>query len=184
MTETELELINGCLREDNTSRRQLYELYSQKMMGICYRYVGDKSISQDLLHDGFIKVFESIHSFRYLGDGSFPAWISRIFVNITFDYLRRNSKWEEPVSLEEWHENNIILEENDFEPIPDNILFRFISELPTGYRTVFNLYVFEEMSHKEIALMMEINESSSRSQLSRAKAILSEKVKKYALQYG
>ena len=181
---TELELVNGCLRGDNASRKYVYELYSRKMMGICYRYTGDKSISQDLLHDGFLKVFESIDSFRYVGDGSFRAWINRIFVNTTFDYLRKNDKWNKPVSLEEWHENNIVLEENDFEPIPDDVLFRFISELPYGYRTVFNLYVFEEMPHREIALMMGINESSSRSQLSRAKMILSEKIKKYALKYG
>lgn len=182
---TELELIEGCRREDNSSRRKLYEIYSRQMMGICYRYTGDKSTSQDLLHDGFIKVFESVGFFRYQGEGSFRAWISRLFTNMTLDYLRKNNRWNEFIPLEEWHENNnTIIEEDHFEPVSNDVLIQFVSELPVGYRTVFNLYTFEEMSHKEIARAMGINESSSRSQLSRAKAILSEKIKKYALDHG
>ncbi len=181
---TELELIEGCRRGDNFSRRKLYELYSRKMMGICFRYTGDKFLSQDLLHDGFIKVFESISSFRYNNDGLFKGWITRIFVNLSIDYLRKNAQWKDSVSLETWNENADSIEEDDFEPIPDEVLIRFISELPSGYRTIFNLYVFEEIPHKEIAKIMGINESSSRSQLSRAKAILSEKIKKYTLKHG
>ncbi len=180
----ELELVDGCRQGNNRFRRQLYELYSQQMMGICYRYTGDKSISQDLLHDGFIKTFESFGSFRYQGHGSLLAWISRIFANVTLDYLRKNSKWNDAIPLEDWYENNIAIEEEDFNPIPNNVLIRFISELPVGYRTIFNLYTFERIPHKEIAKMMGINESSSRSQLSRAKSILSEKIKKYVLNHG
>ncbi len=181
---TELELIDGCRRRNNSSRRQLYEFYARQMMGICFRYTGDKTVSQDLLHDGFLKIFESFDSFQYRGEGSLRAWISKIFTNACLGYLKKNNTLNKPVPLEEWHENNITVEKEDFDPIPDDILIRLISELPAGYRTVFNLYTFEEMSHKEIARVMGIKESSSRSQLSRAKIILSEKIKKYTLQYG
>ncbi len=184
MKVNELELIEGCRQGDNSSRRQLYELYSPRMMAICYRYTGDKSLSQDLLHDGFIKVFESADSFRYLGNGSLQAWISRIFTNLLLDFLRKDSKRDNAVSLDDFREEDSVSETDDFEPVPNDVLMRFISELPTGYRTVFNLYVFEEMSHKEISRIMGINESSSRSQLTRAKMILTKKIKKYTLEHG
>ncbi len=180
---TELELIEGCRREDNFFRRRLYDLYSQQMMGICFRYTGDKFLSQDLLHDGFIKVFQSVKNFNYRGEGSLKAWMSRIFVNVALDYLKKNDTLNHTVLLENGHDAEITVDEQEAKAIPDDILMRFVAELPTGYRMVFNLYTFEEMSHKEIANMLHINESSSRSQLYRAKTILAEKIKIYAKQY-
>jgi RNA polymerase sigma-70 factor (ECF subfamily) len=173
----ELDLVSGCKREDNVSRRYLYEIYAPQMMGICYRYTGDREVSEDLLHDGFIRIFESIHIFQYRGNGSLKAWMGRIFTNVALEYLRKNSLVD-PVPLDEIEEPATV-SENNFEIIPIEILMRFVTELPEGYRTVFNLHVFEEMSHKEIAKILHINESSSRSQLTRAKAILSGRVKAY-----
>jgi RNA polymerase sigma-70 factor (ECF subfamily) len=147
------------------------------MMGICYRYTGDRQVSEDLLHDGFIKIFESIHTFQYRGNGSLKAWMCRVFANTALEYLRKNSL-REPVPLDEIEEP-ATFSEKDFEIIPVEILMRFVTELPEGYRTVFNLHILEELSHKEIAAMLHINESSSRSQLARAKAILSRKVKTF-----
>lgn len=172
----EAALVAGCVRGDNTYRRQLYEHYVQQMMGICFRYTGDKQVSEDLLHDGFLKVFESVHTFQYRGEGSLKAWISRIFANISISYLRQHAL-REPVSLDEIPEAGIA--EEDASSLSDDILMYFISELPEGYRTVLNLYVFEELSHKEIAEMMGINEASSRSQLSRAKGMLANKITAY-----
>lgn len=174
---SEQDLVSGCQKADNACRRDLYEKYAKKMMGICYRYTGSMHISEDLLHDGFIRIFESIQSFQYKGNGSLNAWMSKIFTNLALDYLRKNeSKY--PVPIEEWNEPADVKEE-DFELIPQNVLMRFIAELPVGYRMVFNLNTFDDLSHKEIAEHLGINESSSRSQLTRAKAILSKKVKEY-----
>jgi len=145
------------------------------MLGICYRYTGNKQVSEDLLHDGFIRVFESIRLFQYRGAGSLQAWIRKIFVNVSLEYVRTQKS---TVPMEEWKEPESIPDE-EFESVPADVLMRFITELPTGYRTVFNFYVFEEMSHKEIAEILHIHEASSRSQFARAKALLAQKVKAY-----
>ena len=147
------------------------------MLGICYRYTGDKQVSEDLLHDGFIRVFESIRVFQYRGAGSLKAWMRKIFVNVSLEYLRTKAQ-NSTVSLEEWQEQASIQNE-ELESVPADVLMRFITELPAGYRTVFNFYVFEEMSHKEIAEILHINEASSRSQFARAKNLLAHKVKAY-----
>ena len=178
----EKELVSGCQKGDNVCRHHLYNNYARQMMGICYRYTGDIQTSEDILHDGFIKIFESIQFFQYRGEGSLKAWISKIFANLSLEYLRK-SNLQEPLPLEEWEET-LPVSEKDFETIPSEILMRFVAELPEGYRTVFNLNTFEDMSHKEIAEMLHINESSSRSQLARAKAILANKVKVYISQNG
>jgi RNA polymerase sigma-70 factor (ECF subfamily) len=173
----EQELVSGCVREDNAARRYLYEFYARQMLGICYRYTGNRQVAEDLLHDGFIRVFEAIRVFRYRGEGSLKAWISKIFVNVSLEYLRANAR-NTTVSLEEWKEP-VSFRDEEFESVPADVLMRFITELPPGYRTVFNLYVFEEMPHREIAGILHINEASSRSQLARAKSLLAKKVKKY-----
>ena len=178
----EEELVSGCKKGNNECRHHLYKNYAQQMMGICYRYTGDMQVSEDLLHDGFIKIFESIPFFQYRGCGSLKAWMSKIFTNLSLEYLRKNSS-KEPISLEEWDEV-VSTTEEDFEAVPEGLLMHFIAELPDGYRTVFNLNTFEDMSHKEIATVLHINESSSRSQLARAKAILADKVKAYISQNG
>ena len=178
----EKELVSGCQKGDNVCRHHLYSNYARQMMGICYRYTGDMQTSEDILHDGFIKIFESIRFFQYRGEGSLKAWMSKIFANLSLEYLR-NSNLKEPLPLEEWEETPSV-SEKDFEIVPPEILMRFVAELPEGYRTVFNLNTFEDMSHKEIAGVLHINESSSRSQLARAKAILANKVKVYISRNG
>ena len=147
------------------------------MLGVCYRYTGNRQVSEDLLHDGFIRVFESIHVFQYRGIGSLGAWIRKIFVNVSLEYLRASAQ-KSTVSLEEWQEPESIRDE-EFELVPADVLMGFIAELPTGCRTVLNFYIFEEMPHKEIAKILHINEASSRSQLARAKTLLAQKVKAY-----
>jgi RNA polymerase sigma factor, sigma-70 family len=173
----EQNLVSGCQRNDNAYRRYLYEHYAQKMLGICFRYIGDKTTAEDVLHDGFIRVFESIHSFQYRGEGSLRAWMSRVFINQALEFLRKRNLTEF-LSPEELKETESV-SEDDFETIPLDTLMSFITELPVGYRTVFNLSTFEDMSHKEIANVLNINESSSRSQLSRAKTVLAEKIRNY-----
>jgi RNA polymerase sigma-70 factor (ECF subfamily) len=171
-------LVSECQQGNNVHRKHLYDLYARQMMGICYRYTADIQTSEDLLHDGFIKIFEAISTFQYRGEGSLRAWMSRIFTNLSLEYLRKNA-WKETISLDEYAEEPPVGTGYDVDLIPSDVLMRFIAELPAGYRAVFNLNTFEDMSHKEIANELHINESSSRSQLARAKAILTDKIKNY-----
>ena len=175
----ELELVENCKKENNFARKRLYEIYSPLMMGICLRYCGDFMTAQDLLHDGFIKVFESIHSFVYRGNGSLKGWLSTVFANSCLEYLRKNSVFQGFLSIDDVTEPATWPTEDDYIKIPNDVLMDFILELPAGYRAVFNMYAMEEMSHKEIGAILGINESSSRSQLARAKNLLVEKINDY-----
>jgi len=159
-------------------RHCLYKQYAQQMLSICYRYTGNRQSAEDLLHDGFIRVFETIHVFEYRGEGSLRAWMCKIFVNISMEHIRMNAH-RATVSIESRQESEEYIEDEELELVPADILMRFITELSTGYRTVLNLHVFEEMSHKEIAELLHINEATSRSQYIRAKAALAKKVKAY-----
>ena len=148
---SEKELAEGCRKGDNVARKQLYEQYADLLMAVCMRYSGDRDTAQDILHDGFLKAFRSFGQFQYMGEGSLRAWLTRIMVNGALEALRkRNVLNEQP-----------------------------IEELPDGYRTVFNLYVFEEKSHKEIAEILGITEHTSSSQFFRAKKLLMKKISEY-----
>lgn len=176
---SENELSDRCRQKDNIARKELYELYAGQMLAICLRYVGDREVAQDLLHDGFLKIFDSFDKFSYRGEGSLKAWLSRIMVNMSLEYLRKNDILHQTLTIEEIPDTICETEEGDWEHIPQSMLMKFINELPTGYRTVFNLYTFEDKSHKEIANELGINEKSSASQLFRAKAVLAKRIKEY-----
>ncbi|WP_099465376.1 RNA polymerase sigma factor [Parabacteroides provencensis] len=173
---SESEVTDRCRVGDNQAHKELYELYAEKMLCLCYRYAGDIDVAHDLLHDGFLKVFSSISSFTYKGEGSLRAWLSRVFANTALEYLRRKDLLRQGISLDEVYDL-------PNEPEPDacnlsmDILMRFVTDLPYGYRTVFNLFVFEHWSHKEIAAQLHINEKSSASQLNRARKILATRIR-------
>lgn len=178
----EAELIKRCGEGDNLARKQLYERYAGQLLAVCIRYIGDKDVAQDILHDSFLNVFRSIGYFVYQGEGSLKAWLLRIVVNEALGYLRLQSValshevlMDEVPDIEE-------LGEDDWEEIPQSVIMQFIQELPSGYRTVFNLYVFEEKGHKEIARLLGISEHSSSSQLSRARVLLKKKMNLYRKQ--
>lgn len=175
----ETELSDRCRCQDNVARKEFYERYAGQMMAICYRYVGDRELAQDLLHDGFLKAFGSFDKFTYRGEGSLKAWLSRIMVNTSLEFLRKNDTLHQTLTLEEIPDMISDEKPEELERIPQRVLMDLIGELPAGYRTVFNLYVFEEKSHKEIAGILGINEKSSASQLFRAKALLAKKVTEY-----
>ena len=160
----ELELSEQCRLGNNQARKELYEQYAGRMLGICLRYTGDRDTAQDLLHDGFLKIFDSFDKFTWRGEGSLRAWMERVMVNTALQYLRKNDVINQSAPLEE--------------------LMQFIEELPAGYRTVFNLYTFEDKSHKEIAQELGINEKSSASQLFRAKSVLAKRVKEWIMHNG
>lgn len=175
----ESELCECCRRGENSARKELYEVYSGRMLGVCLRYVGDRDVAQDLLHDGFLKVYDSFDKFTWRGEGSLRAWIERIMVNMTLQYLRKNNVMNRTMELEALPDIYEEPDVSDVEVISQKVLMRFISELPEGYRTVFNLYTFEDKTHKEIAQLLGINEKSSASQLFRAKGALAKKIKEY-----
>lgn len=166
------DFIDKLNKGDRVSQRILYDSISAKMYGVCLRYVSNPEIAKDVLHDGFIKIFTSIKSFR--GEGSFEGWVRRIIVNTALEYLRHSKEYFE-VELENARN---IEDTGQVEGYDYKFFLNIVAELPTQYRTVFNLYAIDEYSHNEIAEMLDISESTSKSNYSRAKAILRDKLEK------
>ena len=187
-TLTEQELVQGCKRGDDVARRQLYERYAGKMMAICMRYMGNREEAEDLLHDGYIKLYGSFDKFEWQGEGTLPAWMARVMANLALQLLRKTDVMSQAVELENTAELRDDVdrpdEGPDIETIPKKVLMQFIEELPPGYRTVFNMYVFEGKNHIEIGKVLGINNKSSASQLVRARAILKERVNEWRKQNG
>ncbi len=156
-------------------QEELYRRFSPKMYAVCLRYASNAEEAEDILQEGFIKVFKKLTSFR--GDGSFEGWIRRIFVNTAIEHFRRR-RYLQPVTEKE--ENSI---EGKYLSVLDELaekdILALIRQLSPGYRTVFNMYVIEGYSHKEIGEMLGISEGTSKSQLSRAKVILQELVREF-----
>ena len=171
---SELELIDGCKRKDPKAQRLLYEQYADKMLSVCVRYVCDRDVAEDMLQEGFIKIFNKIDSFR--GEGIFGGWVRRVFVTTCLEYIRRNDPLKYNADIEDYG----YLEDKGYESIISKLnsddLMNCIAKLPSGYRTVFNLYVIEGYSHHEIAKMMNIKENSSQSQLVRARRLLQKEI--------
>lgn len=165
-------LLEGCKRGDRQAQEALYRQLSSTMLGICMRYASDRSEAEDILQMGFIKVFQKIGEFRM--EGSFEGWIKRIMVNTAIENYRKNLRTLTAVSLDEAAEAGQTVNLNSLE-VQD--LLKIIQELPNGFRLVFNLYAIEGYSHKEIADQLGISEGGSKSQLSRARAILKEKIR-------
>ncbi len=172
------QLIIACKKQDSNAQKALYEKYAPLMMWVCLRYCREEETARDLLHDGFIRVFTQISSYR--GNGSFEGWLRRIFVNLALENYRKEKQKNR--FLEEYGIMHTHMDEGpaddllDIENIPREEVLEMIRELPPGYRTVFNLFIFEDMSHKEIAQQLGINEAASRSQFFRAKTILQKKI--------
>lgn len=175
----ELELSIRCSQGDREAYKELYETYANLLMGVCFRYVGDADIANDLLHDGFVKIFTSIDGFRYRDSGSLRAWLTRVIVNTALEYLRRKKVLNYVDDLEKFNEKEDDIDDYGIESIPEDIILRFVTELPIVTRSVFNLYTFEDMTHAEIGKTLGIKEAASRMRLSRARKELSEKINYY-----
>ena len=162
----EEQLVNKCLEMDTLAQKQLFEFYSKRMMGVCLRYAKDSEEAQDVLQMGFIKVFEKLEMYKH--QGSLEGWIRKIIVNTALDNIRKNKKLM----------NNIDLEKVDYQlhNYDAEDLLKVIKKMPTGFRTVFNMYVIEGFSHKEIAEELNISVSTSKSQFSRARVFLQKRL--------
>ena len=171
-------LIIACKKQDRDAQRILYERFAPTMMAVCLRYCREEESARDLLHDGFIRAFTQIGS--YSGKGSFEGWLRKIFVNLALeDYRKEKQKLKFIEEYGHLHVHEQELPEDDLldiGDIPKEEVFEMIRDLPPGYRTVFNMFIFEEMSHKEIAGALGINEAASRSQFYRAKILLQKKI--------
>jgi RNA polymerase sigma factor (sigma-70 family) len=166
---TEEAILQGCLKNLATAQRELYNRYSPKMLAVCYRFAHNREDAEDMLQEGFIKVFSQIHTFQ--SKGAFEGWIRRIIVHTCINNLKKNKRFNE--SLDIVHAHGVQVRE---ESVPSIVQAKQIVEciriLPIGYRTVLNLYAIEGYSHREIADMLDIEESTSRSQYTRAKQML------------
>ncbi|BDD08433.1 DNA-directed RNA polymerase sigma-70 factor [Fulvitalea axinellae] len=174
----ENDLIEGCRRNDRRCQKGLYEKYAPVMLGVCMRYVSDRAEAETVMLKAFMKAFERIDSFE--GRGAFGGWLRRIMVNESLNYLRQNKSLflETDIDLAEFDET-FGYEECKAEA--DDLL-RIINELPSGYKAVFNLYAIEGYSHDEIGEKLGISTGTSKSQLSRARALLKKKL--MALDYA
>lgn len=155
--------------------RQFYERYADYLTAVCSRYIPEKADAKDVLQESFVKMFGALDSFEYRGEGSLKAWSSRIVVNTALKSLRKSGRLRYMEALPELPEES----EPEVDRVPAPVLQQFIQALPDGYRTVFNLFVFEKKSHREIAALLGIKEDSSASQFFRARALLARKIKQY-----
>lgn len=170
---TDKELVERCLAKDPKAQEFLYKRFSRRMYGVCLRFARNTLEADDILQEGFIKVFSFLKDFR--NEGALEGWIRRTIVNTAINYYNsRQPDWSE-ISIEK-AESHTSSSESILETISANELLKLIQDLPEGYRLVFNLYVIEGYNHQEIAEMLNISENTSKSQLSRARAALQQKI--------
>ncbi|HRY98714.1 MAG TPA: RNA polymerase sigma factor [Bacteroidales bacterium] len=168
-------LIQGCQAGKRKSQSQLYRMYAPQMLGVCLRYAPDRATAEDILQDGFIKVFLNIGSYR--GEGSFEGWIRRIMMNTALSWFKASRRQGFPEDIDGMEERIAAGEETEegealLARLKPEEVMALIQRLPEGYRMVLNLYVFEGLSHREIARSLEITENTSKSQLSKARRFL------------
>lgn len=175
MYHSEKEIINGCVRRKRGAQKALYEKYQGFLLGVCIRYAKERAEAEDILLEGFARIFKKIHTFK--GNGSFEGWMRRIMVNTAIDNFRKNKKYYYHAELENTI-NDIAYSVEITDNLTQKELLKTIQELPTGYRTVFNLFVIEGYSHKEIAEVLNISVSTSKTQLLKAKRSLAEKIER------
>jgi RNA polymerase sigma factor (sigma-70 family) len=168
---TEELMLAGCLKNNAAAQEALYNRFSPRMLGVCYRFAKNREDAEDMLQEGFIKVFTQMHQYR--NEGALEGWIRRIIVHTCINNLKKHKKFSD--SLDIIHAHSVYINE---EMIPSIMQAKQVVEcirmLPLGYRTVLNLYAVEGFPHKDIAGMLDIEESTSRSQYTRAKAMLEE----------
>ena len=179
---TDEQLVLGCVKGDPVAQKALYQQFSRKMMSVCMRYANNRDQAQDMLQDGFVKIFQKIDHYR--GDGPLGGWISRTMVNTALDHIRRNKPYDHSLDLteaEHLHQED----EQVLTSMSTDELMDLIQALPAGYRTVFNLFAIEGYAHKEIADRLGISENTSKSQFMKARAYLRKLLpKEAAASYG
>ena len=178
MPEKYSQLVKDCIRLQAASQRQLYDLFAPSMLGVCFRYTKNLDDAENILQDGFVKVFNNLH--QYKGDGNLGAWIRRIMVNTALSYLKTNSRYQHDLLFEDMPLHAVSTEDPEI-ILNAKQLSELIRQLPSGFQTIFNLHAVEGYSHVEIGTMLGIRDSTSRSQYSRARALLIQWIEKSSL---
>ncbi|MEZ4910427.1 MAG: sigma-70 family RNA polymerase sigma factor [Saprospiraceae bacterium] len=179
MQVTHPNIIEGCKRGDPNCQKQLYELHKNTLFGVCIRYIPNHADAEDILSEGFFKILSKIHTFK--GDGNFEGWMRRVVVNECLMFLRKSVNMHLTLELNETITHNFEKDDDDVEseyPFTIEEVQDAIQRLPDGYRTVFNLYVIDDLKHREIADVLQISINTSKSQLILAKKRLREILKK------
>ena len=177
--ETEERLLTRIHQGDRKAQQELYRRFAGTAMAVAMRYVADTEVARDVLQESFVKVFSHVKDFEHRGEGTLKAWVMRVVSNEAINVMRQRQRH---LFTELPEEEGTPDEEPDVGGISMEVLQRMIEQLPEGYRIVFNLYVFEQKSHKEIAALLGIKENSSASQFLRAKRMLARQIQQYQQQ--
>jgi len=172
------QLLKECLKRKPEAQKRLYDHFAPSMLGVCFRYTKSLSDAEEVLHEGFIKVFTRLNQFK--SDGELGGWIRKIMVNTALNFLKTNQKYRYDLSFDEMP-LHVVSTENPAVNLQAKELAELIRQLPTGFQTIFNLYAVEGYKHAEIASMLGITEGTSRSQYARARIILIEWIEKFSL---
>lgn len=173
---SESDILKGCIKGKPGAQRELYEKHSRVLLGICIRYAGSIEEAEDILQEGFVKIFRNISHFK--GEGSLMAWMRRIMINTAITAYHKSLKHRYHEDIGEIRETDMVNAEWGDSDFTAEELMKVIQRMPEGYRMVFNLYAIEGYKHREIAVLMEIDENTSKSQYSRARKWLQVRLKK------
>lgn len=168
------DLVRECLNGNRLAQKEVYGRLSSRMYSLCIRYVGDKEVAKDVLHDGFIVLFSKMDTYK--GEGSFEGWARRIFVNTALMSMRKSDVLKYAEGLDGGEAVKVTVNPEAIGRLEAQTLMKLVSQMPAGFRTVFNMYAIEGYTHQEIAKALDISEGGSRSQLSRARLWLQEKL--------
>lgn len=171
--ERNIVLIKGCLAKNPKSQKALFDTFAPTMYAICYRYAKNSDQAKDLLQEGFIKVYTKLVEFKF--EGSFEGWLKRIFINHALEYIRKELRQPDMINLEDVHD--LSSDSFQFHGLDAAKILAQIQKLPTGYRTVINLFIIEGYSHKEIAELLGISENTSKTQLHKGRHMLQKMLK-------
>lgn len=171
----DITLVSECAKGNAKAQRALFDKFAPKMLAVVHRYMSNMEESEDVLQDGFVKIFQKIGEFKM--EGSLEGWIRRILVNTALDAIRKNKKTMMDVPLDDVS-FKLSFDDVQFDDMDVNQLLKLISELPDGYKVVFNMFAIEGYSHKEIADTLGVSENTSKSQYSRARAYLRTQLEK------
>jgi RNA polymerase sigma factor (sigma-70 family) len=172
-------LVKDCLKGKREAQRQLYEHYAEYMLGVCYRYTKSMPDAEDILQEGFVKVFTNLH--QYKSEGELGAWIRRIMVNTAINYLKKQSRYQSELSFTDVTLHPVSSDNPEL-TMNAKELADLVRQLPVGYQTIFNLHAVEGYSHVEIGKILGIQEGTSRSQYARARSLLITWIKKNSIE--
>ncbi|WP_226388745.1 RNA polymerase sigma factor [Penaeicola halotolerans] len=173
-------LIQACIKGDRKAQNELYNEFADRFFRLCLRYLSSEELAEDVLVEGFLKIFKGLKDFQYENTQRFQAWMKKIMINECLMQLRKTKMIT--INLEDAPQ--IMVDDDILDHIAAEDIYQMITELPQGYRTVFNLYVIEGFKHQEIGEMLNISEGTSKSQLNKAKALLKSAITKQGIKYG